>query len=122
MHATRTTFRHCVCATQLSKILKKALAPDEDIDVADSRGYTAYHHACAGGHLECVKALLKAGCDTLRTNDGGATGWQLAEKGGRSDVTAYLSKYGEKGHKGLALELAWMHAVQAEDAVALSFK
>ena len=38
------------------------------LDQGDQRGYTPYHHACAGGHEECVKLLITAGCDTLRTS------------------------------------------------------
>eukprot|EP01051_Picozoa_sp_SAG22_P007777 SAG22_NODE_560_length_9102_cov_54.310785_4_plen_244_part_00 len=88
------------------------------LDTADPRGNTAFHHACAGGHLDCVKELVKAGCDTLRTNDGGATGWALAKQGRREPTLAALRKYGGKGHAHLGLEFALEQAVAAEEAAA----
>ena len=91
------------------------------LDQGDQRGYTAYHHACAGGHEECVKLLIKAGCDTLRTADSGATGWQLASKGGKAGVVAMLQKVGGRGkHARLALEAAALEAAAAEEAAAVA--
>lgn len=42
--------------------------------------------ACAGGHAECVRLLLAAGCDTSLRNNAELTGWQLAETLRRQDV------------------------------------
>ena len=39
---------------------------------------TAYHHACANGHAECARLLVKAGCATALASDLGATGWAMA--------------------------------------------
>jgi hypothetical protein len=56
------------------------------VDDGDPRGCTAYHHACAGGQLECVKLLLRAGAGTLATSAGAETGWDLAAQvQGKSD-------------------------------------
>lgn len=74
------------------------------VDVGDRRGFTAYHHACANGHAGAVKALLKAGCNTAMVNDGGRTGWDLAQEMGRTNVTELLSKLAMKGSKKLSAE------------------
>ena len=74
------------------------------IDVGDKRGFTAYHHACANGHADVVKALLKAGCNSAVLNDGRRTGWDLAREMGRTDVTELLSKLAAKGSKKLGAE------------------
>jgi hypothetical protein len=83
------------------------------IDLGDKRGFTAYHHACANGHADAVKALLKAGCNTAKLNDGGRTGWDLAQEMGRSDVTELLSKLAAKGSKKLKVE-AEVKVLQAQ--------
>ena len=36
---------------------------------------TAFHLACAGGHVQCVALLLGSGCDTSLRNEDGLTGW-----------------------------------------------
>ena len=41
--------------------------------------YTAFHVACAGGHVACAEALLHAGCNVSLRNDTGLTGCELAE-------------------------------------------
>jgi ankyrin repeat protein len=58
-------------------------SPASSLDVADALGWTAYHHACAAGHQECVLVLLLAGCGTTHLTPtggqlGGQTGWGLA--------------------------------------------
>ena len=42
--------------------------------------------AGAGGHVDCMKALVKVGCDTCRLTDGGASGWSLAAQSGKSEL------------------------------------
>eukprot|EP01043_Picozoa_sp_COSAG02_P011894 COSAG02_NODE_446_length_22141_cov_17.963842_6_plen_261_part_00 len=89
------------------------------LDQGDQRGYTPYHHACAGGHEECVKLLVAAGCDTLRTSDTGMTGWQLASKSGKVGLVAMLRKLAAKGkHARLTLEFAVEEATEAEEHAA----
>ena len=60
--------------------------------------------ACANGHADVVKALLKAGCSTSMLNDSGRTGWDLAQEMGRTNVTELLSKLATKGSKKLSAE------------------
>lgn len=64
-----------------------ALEPEPEgvlaLNEVDGRGWTAYHHACAAGHNECVLALLCAGCGTTHLTPlggslGGKSGWDLA--------------------------------------------
>ena len=58
------------------------------LDGGDHRQYTPFHMACAGGHVDCVRLLLDAGCDTALRNDEGLTGWELAAQLQRTDVLA----------------------------------
>ena len=69
--------------SQRSKAKSKAL-----LDGGDHRQYTPFHMACAGGHVDCVRLLLDAGCDTALRNDEGLTGWELAAQLQRIDVLA----------------------------------
>ena len=50
--------------------------------------------ACAGGHLECVKLLLNANCNTSLCNDTGRTGRELAEELHRDEILSYLQGWG----------------------------
>jgi len=85
--------------------VKSFVKKDADtIDVGDKRGFTAYHHACANGHDDVVKVLLKAGCNSAVLNDGRRTGWDLAKEMGRTNVTELLSKLAAKGSKKLRAE------------------
>ena len=58
------------------------------LNAGDERRCTAFHIACAGGHVDCVRMLLEAGCDTALCNYSGLTGWELAEQLHRSEVLA----------------------------------
>ena len=49
--------------------------------------------------LNTYMTLLKAGCSTSMLNDGGRTGWDLAQEMGRTNVTELLSKLATKGSK-----------------------
>lgn len=71
-------------ATQLRTLL--AAGASIDINSGDSRQYTPFAAACAGGHAECVTVLLEAGCDTQLACDTGLTGWELAEGLKRHEV------------------------------------
>ena len=77
------------------------------MDDGDPRGCTAYHHACAGGQLECVKLLLRAGAGTLATSAGAETGWDLAAQvqgkpDGRSREKQRPSMVGNVAYSGPA--------------------
>lgn len=59
-----------------------------ELDAGDTKQYTPFHVACAGGHAEAVCALLEAGCDPTLRCDTGDTGWELAAKLKRESVLA----------------------------------
>lgn len=59
-----------------------------DLDACDTKSYTPFHVACAGGHTDCVRALLVAGCDPMLRCDTGYTGWELAAQLKRDAVVA----------------------------------
>ena len=93
-------------ADKLKKSLKrlvekgaKAEAELGALDDGDMRCYTAYHHACAGGHTKCVAQLVAAGCDTASVTDAGKTGWELAEETRKTEAAEWLQKASEKGEK-----------------------
>ena len=62
-------------ATQLSELLRKG---ELETNAGDQHGWTAFHCACAGGHVDCIHELLNAGCDTTLVNETGLSGWELA--------------------------------------------
>ena len=62
---------------------------DEDDEVA-------LHWACYFGHLECAKALLGAGADINKQNNGGWTPLMLAAYYGKIEVVRELLKRGAK--------------------------
>ena len=70
---------------RLAALLKQAGAAGA-VDGPDTRGYTAFHVACAGGHADCVVALCQAGADTELKNDVGLRGWELAAQLHRAEV------------------------------------
>ena len=92
VRATRgqpTPLHHAASVGDSAK-LRKLLAAGASVDInsGDTRQYTAFATACAGGHAECVSALLEAGCDTQLACDTGLTGWELAKELKRHDVLA----------------------------------
>lgn len=54
----------------------------------DRRRNTAFHVACAAGHVECARLLIEAGADTELANDTGLNGWELAAQMKRGEVAA----------------------------------
>eukprot|EP01043_Picozoa_sp_COSAG02_P052823 COSAG02_NODE_5750_length_4068_cov_1.970522_2_plen_536_part_00 len=79
-------------------------APRQLMDAQDSRGYSAYHHACANGHAGAVQALVHAGCNTQLANDFHLTGWRLALSLKKEDVLTTLGEIGSRAHADLAAE------------------
>ena len=51
-------------ASQLRKLLGDGAAKAL-LNTGDERQYTHFHVACAGGHADCVRLLLEAGCDQI---------------------------------------------------------
>jgi len=99
-----------------AKLARVAQIDGVDIDATDERGYTAYHQACGNGHADCVRVLLDAKCDTAKRNVVGLTGWQLAERLQKVEVTELLRRYAEAGHAGLSEEKTLMASVAADSA------
>ena len=61
------------------------------------RGYTAFHLACAGGQVQHVEAMFRAGVDTAcvtKTNDkfAGETGYDVAKRLGHTAVLCRLDE------------------------------
>ena len=95
------------------KVKSFAKKDRDSLDQGDRRGFTAYHHACANGHADVVKVLLKAGCNSAMLNDSKRTGWDLAQEMGRTNVTELLQKVAKKDSKKLKAE-ARVKELQAE--------
>jgi hypothetical protein len=76
--------------TKLTKLLGSAKCPP--IDNGDTRRYTPFHVACAGGHVGAARLLRNHGADTELTNDTGLTAWELAEHLQRREVMALQSE------------------------------
>jgi ankyrin repeat protein len=66
-------------------------------NVGDSRCFTPFHVACAGGHVACARLLCEAGADTQLLSDTGLTGWQLAEQLHRSEIVQLHPEFGAQG-------------------------
>jgi ankyrin repeat protein len=58
---------------------------------------TAFHFACNRGQLECVQALVAAGCDVAAASSKGATGLMCAANSGHGAVVAWLLGEGGVG-------------------------
>ena len=68
----------------------------DDIDWSQ-RGYTAFHLACAGGQVEHVEAMFRAGIDTTcvtttKDNFAGETGYDVAKRLGHTAVVQRLEE------------------------------
>lgn len=72
--------------SKLLKLLGSTKCPP--IDDGDTRRYTPFHVACAGGHVGAARLLRNYGADTSLTNDQGLTAWELAEHLRRLEVVA----------------------------------
>lgn len=87
-----------------AKLERMLAKPGIQIDGVDERGYTAFHQACGNGHVDCVKVLVDAQCDTTKRNAVRLTGWQLASSMNKTEVCTLLQSYATGGHEGLAAE------------------
>eukprot|EP01048_Picozoa_sp_COSAG05_P012470 COSAG05_NODE_1249_length_5388_cov_42.102477_6_plen_228_part_00 len=73
-------------AKALAQLLQAAAGsngrpPPGCFDSGDVKRWTAFHIACAGGHVACCQLLLQSkACDVTLRNDEGLTGWELAEQ------------------------------------------
>ena len=66
------------------------------MSLQDWIGFVALHRACRNGHLECAKALLGAGADINKQNNGGFTPLMWAAMYGKIEVVRELLKRGAK--------------------------
>jgi hypothetical protein len=84
----RTTALHAAAIRGDAKELATLLRAGSclPLDGGDKRCYTAFHTACAGGHVACARLLLAAGCDPDLQNNVGLTGWALATQLQRAQV------------------------------------
>jgi cytohesin len=57
-------------------------------------GRSALMRAAAGGHTDCVRALLEVGADTLAADNAGDTALTLASHEGHSDCVRLLVEAG----------------------------
>lgn len=105
-----------------AKLERMLTKPGIQVDGVDERGYTAFHQACGNGHVDCVRVLLDAQCDTTKRNAVRLTGWQLASSMNKTEVCTLLESYAQKGHEGLTAEkdgtLAETTAASAEEDAA----
>ena len=72
--------------------------------VRDEDGATALLPACEGGHVECVKLLLKHGCPPGKPNRHGRSPVMTACFGGQADCLALLLEARASPHEGLMLD------------------
>ena len=70
--------------------------PIHFLSLQDNYGKVALHRACAGGHLECAKALLGAGADINKQANDGWTPLMYAAHFGLLEVVRELLKRGAK--------------------------
>lgn len=72
--------------------------------IRDEDGATALLPACEGGHVECVKLLLKHGCPPGKPNRHGRTPVMTACFGGQADCLALLLEARASPYEGLMLD------------------
>lgn len=79
-------------AEQLRDLLR---AEPTLLNSGDGACWTSFHLCCAGGHVECARILMEAGCDTELVNKDGLTGLQVAKQlHARSQSDASLPRAG----------------------------
>lgn len=72
-----------------------ALRDGVDVDMQDSDGWTALHHACHAGETGSVEELLRAGCAVDVEDAIGETAADVAETAGRSDLVDLLQQHAD---------------------------
>jgi ankyrin repeat protein len=65
-----------------------------EVGATSDSGSTAFLIACTNGSVDCVEALVAAGCDTTATNHNGCTGLMYAANQGQAAVVERLLQLG----------------------------
>ena len=65
---------------------------DLDIDIQDSNGWTALHHACQYGDIEIVKIIVKSGANINKFSNTGYYPIHIAALNDNDDIIEYLVK------------------------------
>ena len=109
-------------AVQVQAVLD---AGGSDLEARDDDGCTAFLRTCFHGHVACMEALSKAGCDKQATANKGWTGLMFAVSNGMlAVVQAMLDAAGSrfKMHRPASWpeQAALLASGQWEDFVALT--
>jgi len=83
------------CAWSAVEVVETCLQRPQNPDLEDDHGYTALHHACWHGALDCARLLLEARADSNRGTAGeGETPICLASRRSHVDVVNLLLREG----------------------------
>ena len=101
--ALKALFDDCVLIDHTAQGLDDCQPVPADL-IRDEDGATALLPACEGGHVECVKLLLKHGCPPGKPNRHGRTPVMTACFGGQADCLALLLEARASPYEGLMLD------------------
>jgi ankyrin repeat protein len=115
-------------AGRVNAVVETLLAAGADVGARDGQGQTALHHAAAAGHLEILRAVLRAGRDRARVNGRNRAGERplhAAARAGHAEVVRDLLGAGARvrgrdgeGDTALTLAAAGGHAEVVRDLLA----
>ncbi|CAG0890392.1 unnamed protein product [Cyprideis torosa] len=92
---SRETLLHLAARYGQAEVIAPVAAFFSEVDQRDARGMTPLHVAAQGAQLDCVRALVKAGCDPgTKTRDSGETPLDLALAScGSGDAGVAVAEY-----------------------------
>lgn len=86
---------HAAAMCDQSEVVKELVTTFKcPVNLQDSQGNSALHHACKSGHLATVKVLRSLGVDLDAFNKAGDAALHVAAFNGRTEVLMLLAKYG----------------------------